>query len=189
MPTRAGHPRSSSWRSRFRPLALPSELESWLALNQRAFARHPTQRRWTRADVERRIAQPWFDPHGLMVAEAGGRLVATCWVKPQGDHGELFVVAVDPSHHGFGFGRAAAVAGLRHLAARGSRRAFLYVADDNDVALRLYAGLGFTPAGSQITWRARPEASHPPAPPTAGGPGAGRGSDGQPRRPARRGSR
>jgi len=146
----------------FRPLAVPSELESWLALNQRAFASHPTQRRWTRADVDRRIAQPWFDPHGLMVAEAAGRLVATCWAKPQGDHGELFVVAVDPSHQGFGLGRAATAAGLRHLAARGSRTAFLYVADDNDVALRLYAGLGFTPAGSQITWRALPQASGPP---------------------------
>jgi mycothiol synthase len=141
---------------RLRPLAVPFELEAWLALNRRAFAGHPTQRRWTGVDVAHRIAQSWFDPQGFLVAEAEGRLVATCWVKPQGEAlGELYVVAVDPSYQGNGVGRAVATAGLRHLAARGARRAFLHVADDNDAALRLYAGLGFTPAGVQNVWRAR----------------------------------
>jgi mycothiol synthase len=141
---------------RLRPLAVPHELDSWVTLNQRAFAAHPTQRRWTRADVERRIAQAWFDPQGFLVAEAEGRLVATCWVKQQGDAvGELYVVAVDPFHRGRGLGRAVAAAGLQHLALRGAGTACLFVADHNDAALRLYAGLGFTPAGTQNVWRTR----------------------------------
>ncbi|MEW6474823.1 MAG: mycothiol synthase [Actinomycetota bacterium] len=140
---------------RLRSLALPYELDAWVSLNRRAFAAHPTQGRWTRADVERRIAQPWFDPQGVLVVEAGGELVATCWVKVQGDAlGELYVVAVHPSHQGLGVGRMVAAAGLRHLASRGARTACLYVADHNDPAVRLYRGLGFTPAGSQKVWRA-----------------------------------
>lgn len=146
---------------RFRPLALPSELEAWLALNRRAFATHPTQGRWRRADVERRLAQPWFDSDGLLVAEADGRLVATCWTKRQRDLGELYVVAVDPSHSGLGLGRAATVAGLRHLAARGARTACLYVAGTNSAALGLYSGLGFTATGSQTVWRVRPGTARP----------------------------
>jgi mycothiol synthase len=146
-----------------RPLAVPSELESWLTLNRRAFAAHPTQRRWTRADVERRVAQPWFDPQGFLVAEADGRLVATCWVKPQGDgFGELYVVGVDPSHQGLGLGRVVARAGLHHLASRGAHTAFLYVAGHNDAALRLYNRLGFAVTGSQTIWRAWPENTGPP---------------------------
>jgi mycothiol synthase len=149
---------------RLRPLAVPSELESWLTLNRRAFAAHPTQRRWTRADVERRVAEPWFDPQGFLVAEAKGRLVATCWVKPQGHgFGEIYVVAVDPSHQGLGFGRAVARAGLRHLAACGAHTAFLYVAGHNEGALRLYTGLGFTVTGSQTIWRADPDDAGPTA--------------------------
>jgi mycothiol synthase len=157
-------------RLRIRPLVLPVELDAWVSLNRRAFAAHPTQGRWTRSDVERRIAQRWFDLQGFLVAEADGELVATCWVKSQGDTGgELYVVAVDPSHQGLGVGRAVAAAGLRHLAARGARTACLYVADDNDPALRLYGGLGFTLAGSQHVWRTRPGTGdgtgQPPRPP------------------------
>jgi mycothiol synthase len=137
---------------------VPGELDGWLALNRRAFAGHPTQGRWTRADLERRIAQPSFDPDGLLVVEAGSRLVATCWAKPRrGGLGELYVVAVDPSHQGRGLGRVVAAAGLRHLAARGAASAYLYVAGTNAVALGLYAGLGFIATGSQSVWRGRPE--------------------------------
>jgi mycothiol synthase len=148
---------------RLRPLDLPTELETWLSLNRRAFATHPTQGRWTRADVERRMAQPWFEPDGLLVAEADGRLVATCWAKRQRDLGELYVVAVDPSQQGLGLGRVAAIAGLRHLAARGARTACLYVARTNAAALRLYAGLGFTTTGSQTVWRIGPGTACPEA--------------------------
>jgi mycothiol synthase len=105
------------------------------------------------------MGQHWFDPAGFLVVDAGDRLVATCWAKPHGDgRGELYVVAVDPSHHHAGLGRAVASAGLAHLAAGGARGAFLYVGGHNDRALRLYRGLGFTAAGSQPVWRARPEA-------------------------------
>jgi predicted GNAT family acetyltransferase len=48
-----------------------------------------------------------------------------------------------------------AAAGLQHLALRGAGTACLFVADHNDAALRLYAGLGFTPAGTQKVWRTR----------------------------------
>jgi mycothiol synthase len=119
----------------------------WLEVNARAFAEHREQGQWTIDDLRDREAAPWFDPAGFLVAESGGRLVASCLTKVHSaldpPAGEIYVISVDPDWHGKGLGRAMTVAGLAHLASRGMRRGVLYVDDDNPTAVATYRSLGF----------------------------------------------
>src|SRR5258708_19167904 len=81
--------------------------DEWTALNRRAFASHPEQGAWTRADLDLREKEPWFDPEGFFLAERDGRLVGFHWTKShrhdwqESGHahqaiGEGYVVVVDP---------------------------------------------------------------------------------------------
>ncbi|MEV0807025.1 mycothiol synthase [Micromonospora sp. NPDC050200] len=132
----------------FRPGA---DDEAWLALNARAFATHPEQGRWSEADLRARLAEPWFDPAGFLLAveESGDRLLGFHWTKVHerpgsGRIGEVYVLGVDPSAHGGGLGRALTTAGLAHLRnARGLDRVMLYVDESNTGAMALYERLGF----------------------------------------------
>ena len=58
--------------------------------------------------------------------------------------GEIYVIAVDPRHHGQGWGRSLTVAGLEWLSQRGVHVGMLYTDATNEVAVALYASLGFT---------------------------------------------
>ena len=133
----------------------------WLALNARAFADHPEQGAWTERVLAARMAEPWFDPTGFLVHERDGRMAGFCWTKvhaavaadggahtpldPHGEaEGEIYAIGVDPALHGRGIGRALAVAGFAHLAARGLRHGMLFVRGDNAAARSLYASLGLT---------------------------------------------
>jgi mycothiol synthase len=124
---------------------------SWLKVNNRAFAGHPEQGGWTEETLRRRMAEPWFDPAGFVLAVDGDGLAGFCWTKvhPPGSEepeavGEIYVIGVDPSRHGGGFGRTLVLAGLASLAERGVRTGMLFVDGANVAARRLYESLGFT---------------------------------------------
>ncbi|MCW6007894.1 mycothiol synthase [Micromonospora sp. CPCC 205371] len=135
--------------------------EAWVDVNARAFADHPDQGRWTLRDLHVRMAEPWFDPEGFLLAvhRASKRLLGFHWTKVHGHHhehppiGEVYVVGVDPSAHGLGLGRALTVAGLRHLRGRGLDQAMLYVDESNARAVALYEGLGFARWSTDVSYR------------------------------------
>lgn len=126
------------------------DARDWLDLNRIAFDYHPEQGRMTMADLQERIAEPWFDPTGLLLLrDEAGRLAASHWTKidpAEPDEGEVYVVAVDPAYQGHGLGRFITAAGLAHLRDKAVRTITLYVEGDNEPALATYRGLGFTPA-------------------------------------------
>ena len=52
-----------------------------LAVNAAAFADHPEQGALDQAGLEERMAEPWFDPAGLLVAERDGEIAGFHWTK------------------------------------------------------------------------------------------------------------
>jgi mycothiol synthase len=142
--------------------------DEWLALNARAFAKHPEQGGWTRHDLELRKQESWFDPAGFFIAEKDGVMTGFHWTKvhppepgtPGPGVGEVYVVGVDPAEQGSGLGRALTLTGLHHLRDRGVAEAMLYVDEDNIPAIRMYEALGFTRAMVDAMYR-RPYISSP----------------------------
>jgi mycothiol synthase len=125
--------------------------DGWLAANSAAFAHHPEQGSMTRADLEARMAEDWFDPAGFLLAvDADGRLLGFHWTKVHPRHGahpaigEVYVVGVAPAAQGMGLGKALTVAGIRYLQHLGLHAVMLYTDADNSAAVALYRGLGFT---------------------------------------------
>lgn len=130
--------------------------EPWLAANAAAFAHHPEQGSLTRADLDARMEEDWFDPAGfLMAVSEDGALLGYHWTKVHpavhsprtGDHeavGEVYVVGVVPEAQGTGLGKALTIAGINHLRDQGLHAVMLYVDADNTPAIELYRKLGFT---------------------------------------------
>ena len=132
--------------------------ERWLQVNAQAFADHPEQGAMTRRDLDERMAEPWFDPAGFLLAEdtASGDLLGFHWTKvhpatrTSARVGEVYVVGVSPAGQGRGLGRALMVAGLQHLASASATadgpvtEVLLYVEADNEPALAMYTGLRFS---------------------------------------------
>ncbi len=133
-----------------RPFVPGRDEASWVDINNRAFAGHPEQGGWTVADLRERMAADWVDLDGFLVADDpdGPGLIGACWTKVHRDHdpvlGEIYVIDVDPRHHGHGWGRSLTVAGLVHLAGRGITVGMLYTDASNEAAVGLYRSLGFT---------------------------------------------
>lgn len=137
--------------------------EDWLGVNARAFASHPEQGAWTAPDLAARMAEPWFDPAGFIVAAdaSTGAMLGSHWTKVHGAAGghahdaigEVYVVGVDPSAHGRRLGAVLTLAGLHHLRGLGLGEVILYVESDNAPALRVYSGLGFSHTSTDVMYR------------------------------------
>ena len=98
-------------------------------------------------DLAARMAEDWFDPAGLLVADTGTGLSGFHWTKQHdAELGEVYVVAIDPAAQGQGLGKVLTLAGLHHLHGLGVSEVLLYVESDNAPAVRVYSGLGFTHA-------------------------------------------
>jgi mycothiol synthase len=156
-----------------RTFLIGQDEDAWVAINRRAFARHPEQGSWTRSDLELREREPWFDPAGFFLAERDGMLAGFHWTKVHGSlHtdtpersgggrpsasdrqreaiGEVYVVGVDPDERGTGLGRALTVIGVRYLASLGLAEVLLYVDETNTPAIGLYSSLGFEHAATDV---------------------------------------
>jgi mycothiol synthase len=135
------------------PFVVGRDEDAWVRVNAAAFASHPEQGRWTRADLEAREAEPWFDPNGFLLAWRGTDLLGYHWTKVHSATlGEVYVLGVDPSAQGLGLGGVLLDRGLSHLLARGCDQVLLYVEADNTVALRLYERSGFTEYDRDTQW-------------------------------------
>ena len=121
----------------------------WLELNNRIFSTHPDQGNWAMADLENRMHEPWFDPHGFFLCVSEEKIVGFCWTKIHQDLvnkepiGELYVIGVDPAHSGKGIGKALCTKGLIYLKNKGITQGMLYVDEDNEAGKGLYKTLGF----------------------------------------------
>jgi mycothiol synthase len=154
---------------RIRPFVVGRDEQEWTALNNRAFASHPEQGRWTVRDVELREKERWFDADGFLLAERTDptgptELIGFHWTKvhdrdvdgpPESrGHpiGEVYVVGIAPEAAGRGLGRVLTLAGLHHLRSRGLTSVLLYVDEDNATAIRTYERLGFTRYSTDVQY-------------------------------------
>jgi mycothiol synthase len=123
---------------------LPSDAAEVVRVNAAAFAHHPEQGAMDAAELAERMAEPWFDPAGLLVAPEGDRLLGFHWTKQHSPElGEVYVVGIDPEAQGQGLGKLLTLAGLHHLAGLGVAEVLLYVESDNAPAIAVYSRLGF----------------------------------------------
>lgn len=128
---------------RFEPVR-GSDLDQLQQVNARAFAGHPEQGQLTRADLQQRMNEDWFQPEDLFVAEsASGEMLGFAWLKRAGGTPELYVLGVDPSAQGKRLGAALLTRALGHLADEGEAAVELYVDGDNTAAVQLYEKQGF----------------------------------------------
>jgi mycothiol synthase len=122
----------------------PEDADEVVRVNAAAFAHHPEQGSMDAANLAERMAEPWFDPAGLLVAPDGDRLLGFHWTKQHSPElGEVYVVGIDPGAQGQGLGKLLTLAGLHHLAGLGVAEVLLYVESDNAPAIAVYSGLGF----------------------------------------------
>ncbi|GAA0231281.1 mycothiol synthase [Cryptosporangium japonicum] len=138
---------------------------AWLRVNARAFATHPEQGKWTQQDLELRLAEPWFDASGFLLAvpaDDPSKLLGYHWTKREraddgtpGPEGEVYVVGVDPDAQGLRLGTALTLAGLEYLARTGATESTLYVDESNPRAVRLYTGLGFEVCATDVMYARR----------------------------------
>lgn len=95
------------------------------------------------------------DEGTILAAEPDGFILC----RAVADEAEVLTLAVRPTARRSGIGSRLVREGARLAAARGARRLFLEVADDNAAALALYARCGFQPVGRRRRYYGRPDGS------------------------------
>lgn len=144
---------------RLREFVVGRDEDAWLAVNAAAFAHHPEQGGWTRADLDAREGEPWFDPAGLLLAERDGQLLGFHWTKRHNATlGEVYVIAVAPPAQGLRLGTVLLIAGLEYLRRNGIHDVLLYVDESNTGAMALYEKYGFRRFDHDVQYRYRPSA-------------------------------
>ncbi len=136
-----------------RPFDPDTDTEQFLAVNAAAFAWHPEQAHFSRADLTARLAEPWFDPAGFLVSADAAGLTGFHWTKRHPDgRGEVYILATHPRAQGTGLGRRLLAAGLDHLASQGCPTVHLYVEASNVRAVELYDRAGFAVVHSDVLY-------------------------------------
>jgi ribosomal protein S18 acetylase RimI-like enzyme len=101
---------------------------------------------FTPEDWEQLVAEH-APPNVLLVAvDENDGVVGYTAVHPE--DGEMFLLFVHPAQAGRGIGRSLLAAAHAALHAAGCRKAFLYVHEQNERALAVYAAAGYRPDGS-----------------------------------------
>lgn len=127
-----------------RGFRLGADESEWLALNQHVFSHHPEAGSIDSADLALRMAQPWFDPAGLLILSHDEEEAGYCWTKlHDGSVGEIYMIGLVPEYRGRGLAKPLTRAGLEHLARAGSESAILFAEAANGAAVGLYEAMGF----------------------------------------------
>lgn len=120
------------------------DADDWVAVNARAFASHPEQGRMTRADLDARLAEPWFEPDGFWLArDRAGTLLGSMWTKVADGVGEIYVLGIDPAAQGRGLGGLLTATAMHRFSQLPLSGVELYVEGDNHAAIRTYQRAGF----------------------------------------------
>jgi ribosomal protein S18 acetylase RimI-like enzyme len=101
------------------------------------------------------LTRPWNDPYRdiafarggaastILVAEDGGRILASVMVGHDGHRGVLYYLAVAPDHRGRGLGKQAVHVAEAWLGARGVWKVNLLVRAENQRVRGFYETLGY----------------------------------------------
>lgn len=131
----------------------PEDADAIVAINAAAFEHHPEQGKLTREEFDDLTTEPWFDAEGLRVAREDGKPIGFHWTKDQGGGlGEVYVLAVLPTHEGQGHGRKLLAAGLSHLRRTGHDRVELYVEASEERVVSMYRAAGFDVAARDTSY-------------------------------------
>lgn len=131
----------------------PADADALLAVNAAAFAHHPEQGTLDASGLAARMAEPWFDPDGLILGFDADGLAGFHWTKRVDElTGEVYVIGVAPRAQGRGYGAVLLQAGLAHLRSSGAERVLLYVDSAEPVAVRMYESAGFSVAKRDVLY-------------------------------------
>jgi [ribosomal protein S18]-alanine N-acetyltransferase len=101
-------------------------------------------RGWGEAEFEAMLTERNMLVHRQRI---GSKIIGFAASRMAADEAEILSIAVAASHRGRGLSRQLLLTHLGHLAGRGVRTVLLEVEENNQPALRLYKGAGFSVAG------------------------------------------
>lgn len=94
-----------------------------------------------------------------VACDAKRRIAGFALVRIAADEAELLTIAVDPKWRGKGVARALLRAVFDDLLMSPARKMFLEVSEENEAAVKLYGGEGFTTISSRRGYYAKPDGS------------------------------